>query len=625
MLAKRLSTSPRIDWGYAGILLGTTILACAFFLSEDLYLYRHVHDFWGYAFCVVMLCVFILTTVRIWSTRDVSAFIAKNRWGLAVALILGVCLQVGVDSRMRVFNDEPTHQAVAKVMHEHRRVAVPQVAYSLEGDYEPASPTLSYRMYFYSFLVSVVHDLTGYRLANGVVVNAVCGCLLMVLLFALGQKILPVFGGWIAVLLLSGLPLLVSTATGFGYDTLNAAVLVLFFIALLGFVRSPSQRRFDWLLVLALLLAFSRSEGIGYLAIVALLFLYHWIFQGRFLLSFIGALSPLLLIPSLAAYRIFEAKTSAFASLYAAESSVFSFEHLSSNLGDLAVWLFDPRSDASSYLPISIIGTLGMIVLAVSLVSMALKREGPTVVESALCLFLPVFLLIFSYAFLTNFWTPTAPEAERFLLPLNIVFLIVGLWLIGKITRNRKALGTVVGLAALALIVAWPGRSNFGAVRMNTFAWHVDWGIEQSLKLSQGRNLLFVGSYPQTFYLLDLPFMSDRLLPGNEAKLLQLIREGFYDDVVFFTVEYYDPVSGQWAPPRPATELPSGLETEVISETRGGYNQRARLLRLNGITGETGEIIKPSDLPLLKEQPFDSFTDYFRAMHELHPGWRNRF
>jgi hypothetical protein len=64
------------------------------------------------------------------------------------------------------------------------------------------------RRHFYPFLVSLAHDVTGYRPSNAFVVNAVLGVLFLGRVYGWGVVLGGPRHGMLAVLLISTLPLL---------------------------------------------------------------------------------------------------------------------------------------------------------------------------------------------------------------------------------------------------------------------------------------------------------------------------------------------------------------------------------------------------------------------------------
>ncbi len=76
------------------------------------------------------------------------------------------------------------------------------------------------------FLVSVLHDLTGYRPENVFVLNTALTFILLGLTYAVARRLAGRGAGIVAVLLLTGLPLLAQNATGGGFELLNAVLIL---------------------------------------------------------------------------------------------------------------------------------------------------------------------------------------------------------------------------------------------------------------------------------------------------------------------------------------------------------------------------------------------------------------
>ncbi|MBA3854852.1 MAG: hypothetical protein C0503_10575, partial [Gemmatimonas sp.] len=153
----------------------------------------------------------------------------------ALALVVG-CSTVWVAHERQGFKilaDEVLLLGTSMVMHQEREVSYPIRAADLRGPFELTHRVLDKRPYFFPFLVSVVHDVTGYRGTNPFHVNAVLGCVFLGLVYVLGWRIAGQrWAGALLVLLFTGLPLLAQQAAGGGFELLNLVMIAL--VLLLG-------------------------------------------------------------------------------------------------------------------------------------------------------------------------------------------------------------------------------------------------------------------------------------------------------------------------------------------------------------------------------------------------------
>ena len=162
------------------------------------------------------------------------------------------------------------------------------------------------RPLFFPFLVSVLHDVSGYRPANSFVLNGGLTFVFLGLVNQLGRMLAGRKAGWLGVALFAGLPLLAHNATGGGFELLN---LVMILCTLLLGARLISRRddvSMTAFCFSALLLAQVRYESVIYLLPVAGIVAWLWWNEGRLILPWPVLLAPLLMIHYPLQHRIFD-------------------------------------------------------------------------------------------------------------------------------------------------------------------------------------------------------------------------------------------------------------------------------------------------------------------------------
>ncbi len=225
-----------------------------------------------------------LVAVAAWRWWRLHGSNGRTNWrrvgaAAAFAATLAAATVVVVEPRQRMQWDETTLLGTAQGMHLHRAALLTGSAVPFAGDLVPLEQTLDKRPPLFPFLVSVLHDVTGYRPANAFVVNAIAlGLALLVLSVAAGWH-----GGVIAAatapLLLLATPLTSIVATSGGLEMLAGALLLLVLAQALAVVREPLAVRFELLLATGLLFASVRYEALPLLGLV--LGLVAWQTRGR--------------------------------------------------------------------------------------------------------------------------------------------------------------------------------------------------------------------------------------------------------------------------------------------------------------------------------------------------------
>ena len=171
----------------------------------------------GYYFMLFAFALWITALWRLWKTRMASPAMSRREKAIAgtVIALLTIMALTAEPFRSKILFDEFVLQATAYNLHYFRDVATMVRGYDILGVFVSMDNYLDKRPYFFPFLLSLVHDLTGYRIANAFVLNAVLLPVSLALAYFQGRRLAGWQGGILAVLLLGTLPLLGQNATGY--------------------------------------------------------------------------------------------------------------------------------------------------------------------------------------------------------------------------------------------------------------------------------------------------------------------------------------------------------------------------------------------------------------------------
>ena len=197
----------------------------------------------------------------------------------------------------KVLYDEFVLQATAQNLHEVREVGATTRGYFVDGVFRGVSSYLDKRPIFFAFLVSLLHDLTGYREANAFALNTALFPAVLGMLYLLARRVLTHAGACAAVAGLGAYSLMAYNATGAGMEMLNLAMLLFTIWLAASYLDSPDEPRLAALVLAAVLLAQARYESALYIAPTALVVLEGWRRQARPILPWAAILAPALLIP----------------------------------------------------------------------------------------------------------------------------------------------------------------------------------------------------------------------------------------------------------------------------------------------------------------------------------------
>jgi hypothetical protein len=163
---------------------------------------------------------------------------------------------------MRMQFDETSLCGTAQGMHRDRVALMTMAAVpGSDGELVPLDWNLDKRPPLFAFLVSVLHDVSGYRLANAFLVNLALLWLLLAGLGNLAARAFGVLGGFAAQCLALGAPLLMHCATSAGFELLAVVAMFAAVVAARAAVAEPRPERIAYLLATLVLTAWTRYEA----------------------------------------------------------------------------------------------------------------------------------------------------------------------------------------------------------------------------------------------------------------------------------------------------------------------------------------------------------------------------
>ncbi|HTT56854.1 MAG TPA: hypothetical protein VMF63_07080 [Opitutaceae bacterium] len=472
----------------------------------------------------------------------------QHRWGLLAALLGGAFLQLLEPHRLRVMYDEYALLTTSLDMHRERSAAT--VSYAVagpDGRLRYLGGYVEKRQLFFPFLLSLVHDLTGYRPENAFVLNALVGAAFLGAVFWAGRLLGGGGVGVLGVLLAAGLPLVAQNATGGGYDLLAATLLILLFVQAVRCVRAPTRPNAELLVILALLAVQVRDESwlLGLLAAAVLA--WGWWRTRRVELSWFLALSPLLLLTPLAVNRVYFA-TPAFFESVARGVDTFGWHYFQRNLGDALAYLYGWNGTQTNSPLLSWLGTAALLLCLVN----ALRRL-PTLWREGNPLLVLVGFAGFAAAVtglvLCYFWGQfTDPAAARLSFPLQAVFLLAILGLAPRLLRTRRRLGTAQGVAALFVLAhAVPVEARHAATDRLPVSLESEWAVAYTLAHGDAHTL-FVAYSALPLLCHGRPAIPLGFLTAAPKYFDFLIDDPVYHEVLALEVYRRDAKTGAWVP-----------------------------------------------------------------------------
>jgi hypothetical protein len=523
----------------------------------------------GYYVLLGTFTLWLGALVRLWRERAPGASPGRREL-LWAGLAIGVSTVMALTAeplRSKVLYDEFVLQSTAFNLHFFRDTVTMVRGYDIGGVFLSLDNYLDKRPNFYPFLVSLVHDLTGYRPANAYLLNAALYPLTLALAYYLGRRLQGAAGGLLAVLFLGSLPLLGQNATGSGMELLNVAMILAVTGLGAAWLRRSDATRLSALVLGAVLLAQSRYESALYVLPVALLILVGWVRQRRVILSWPAVLAPLLLLPCALQNKVLN-NTRWMWELKADQESRFSAGYAAKNVRDAVGFLFNTTPAFANSIILSGLGLLALGWIAWRLVG-HLRARGPLDPDrTALCA-LGLGAVVNTVLVMFYYWSSFMdPMASRFALPLNLVLVFAVVALAAALARRWPAAPRLLlATAALALVVA---TSRYGLnLYSHTGIDEIEWERRYVAALPPGERLVITNKSTIPWLLQKTPsILIGRTGLVADRLQFQLHAHTFRDILV---MQSFRPSTrdGQHELV-PDDALPKGFRTEVLAEHRFG-------------------------------------------------------
>jgi hypothetical protein len=534
----------------------------------------------GYYVLLATFGLFLHALWRQWRARPGPSHEPQTRWQLLTAGgAIGLFSLLAITAepfRSKILNDEFVLQSTAFNMHYFRDVAMMVRGYDIQGVFLSTDSYLDKRPYFYPFLVSLGHDLTGYRLLNAYLVNALLMPLALGLAFVFGRQLAGWAGGLLAVVLLGSLPLLGQNATGSGMELLNVVMILLTMVLAADYLQAPREEAIAALGLAAVLLAQTRYESALYVPVVAVLTLVGWWRAQRVILPWPLLLVPLLLVPCALQNRVLSNSPKLW-ELTENASTRFSFDYFGNNSLGAYQFLFSGSVELANSPLLSAVGVVALV-WALWRAGLGLRtgRAAPAPVLTLGAFGLAILantLLVFCY-----YWASFADRmASRFSLPLHLLLAFCAVLLMARLDR----LGPATRLLTVAGLIFFLGVSS--SRYANHLYSHV--GIDEVEWERRFVNALPPGSRIIISNKSTLPWLLEKkpsILIGRARmvadRLAYQLHEPSFREILVLQGARPTTIDGDYEVV-PDDRLPAGFKMELIAEKRFG-TKLARISRL---------------------------------------------
>ncbi len=416
-------------------------------------------------------------------------------WPLVIVGLGWLVLLVHEPFGFKILMDEAMLAGTAMSMHFDKLALVPMRAHDIQGAFELLGGQLDKRPLFQPFIVSLLHDFTGYRVENAFALNAGLSLLLLVLIHRAGRRMGGQPAGLVAVVLLAGVPLLAQNATGGGFELLNLVMILAVFLLGVRWAERRDATSLDALVMTTVLLAGTRYESVLFILPVAGLILWGWWREQRVVLGWTSALSPLFLIPHALHQKVFTLRESSWElGSQPGHETVFSLSYVPENILHALRFFFDTTGEQSNSLVLALLGVVAVPFFLLWLLKL-LRPAVRAKPEEAALVALAVGLLMHAGLMMCYFWGRfDDPVIRRLSLPLHLLLVIAVVMVATKMPGGRGKWWFVAGVSVFGLF----------AYSLPTMARH-DYSMDYYVARETAWRREFIAAHPEKDYLVIDP------------------------------------------------------------------------------------------------------------------------
>ncbi len=551
----------------------------------------------GYYYLLVVFVVFIVYATRVIRPNrdDIVRWLRRPGW-IGAAVLGGTAFALWSDSfAHKVLFDEYVLQGTAWHMHVTKEVATPNRAYDFAGTWLATDAFLDKRPYFFTFLLSLLHDLTGFRLQNVYFLNSALAALTLGLVGWLAHALTRrESAAVLSVALLATLPVFGQNATGASMELHNLAMIAVVMVCAIVYLRQPSSDRLALLIFGSVLLAQCRYESVVFVLPVALVIALGWWQSKRVILPWPALIAPLLLVPY-AWHDRYVGSMPVLWQLREGESARFGWQYLAGNLEGARNFFFSISPGQANSLALTLLGSGGIAWIVVCYVRRWRVRQSPiqlSGVDNGVKTVSPAFVVTgaFAVAVAANlallmfyYWSRLdEPIAARFALPFCLILTLLGGWFVHSL-QSKRVPGVQLGMAVIIgwmLMVGAPVYARRLYTENNLVMHELDWEIDQ-ITARKYPLLVITSKASMPFLLRRIPAITMTAARARGAQIEWHMQQGTFHEVVVAQVLRPTTAAGDLGVD-PDDELPQNFRLEPMTRKRFGarWIQLSRLVRV---------------------------------------------
>jgi hypothetical protein len=572
------------------VAVAACLLALRYFGTAGLGLFvaRHL----GYWLCLALLLSFLYLWVLLYLNqgRRLRARVAPHAKALLVSLGLGALWMVHEPWVDRVLFDEYVFLGISHQMHQVREAMNPAKAHLIDESVRVLASVPDKRSYLFPFLVSVIHDLTGFRPQNLYLLNTFFGLGILPLAYFTLSAFFPARVALAGVVLWSAFGLLPAHANAAGYDIVNLFFLQLWLLLAVLAVKGGTARWWDLFVVASICLALLRNESVFFLVGTLAIGFLRYRVRRVVRLSWPVIAATLALVIPVAANLNFSnleglrenTKNQAF----------FSLSYFGDNVLSSLHFILSPALKAPNQPLLGLVGLVSGVLFAVRYLGRCSRREPISPAERVLFVFSGCVAMCY-ILYMCTFWGDwNDPMVSRFSIPIYFWFLVVTCWLLTwarSKPRLRQLPNLMLAGAAVFAFARMPAQTQLAYTGRFQVGREMEF-LKAKIAEKTGSRVFLVTNGISGFISRGIPGVWATGFGAHTWRVQALLDYNLYDEILIADRFLLDPATGAWRPDRMQPEpeeiswfYGNKFELELLDEYRSSWVSSFRIYRLKAV------------------------------------------
>ncbi len=514
--------------------------------------------YFSYYILLIILCLWSVSTAFLLSKAKPIILLKQNWIGILTAITLtGICFFF-IDSWFRLLSDETNILSVAQSMAHQKKVFLTEEGRVINGGLYPIIINIPKRPLLFSFILSLIHNVSGYSFENAFFMNLACLFMLLCLVFF---AIKPLTGTAVAIsvqVLLVSQPAIPIYATSAGFDLFAALFFCLSLFSAYIFMRRKDVKSFSFLWCTLLMFSNIRYESFLFMGLIIFFLFFKKYITREILLknSFLIGISPLLFIPRILqplirARGVFENPDGV---------APFSVQHLLS----YTLILIKSQFDFSRMLPYATILNLISFLLFLMIILLTLKKfnsykdwQKHFILLALVCVCF-VFLIYLSY-YMGSYAHPAT--VRFFLVPVILSSLIPAFYFSFRPKKSNCVI--ICCLSVLTFSLYFPAAIKNQLIN-SQFAVHDFREAYTFLKKQNSKNLFIISDTPSQFIPLNFSAVNFKTAHKYRHLILREFHNKVYENIFTFQT-----ISSKTGIPLPENSLDSVFNLKPVHKFKG--------------------------------------------------------